>query len=607
MRRGKTLWSQRAHGRRRGCPRTSRAYFELIERLPARGRDQRLRVVDLPLRQDAPAADHLDRQHADHQPLHARCPRDHRGRTRPSSSSPRRSSRASCPSATTTSSPRSSARRSRKERHRAASRRSCAPRSSRRSAASGDHLLVYQTGEGNEALRRRAREDRPRVPHLRHAPRHHGGAGRGQPALPARSARTASSTTCASCAAVIAGGGFTLMGEAVYLHKPMLAVPLEASSSRSSTRATSSARATAARRHARRRETVLDFLAAVPACEAKLASYTQDGNAEDRARHRRVARQGGGGGDLKRMPFVPRIEPPACGGRRRRCTSRCIARVSRCGARRRRRMLDAAESSRGAGAEALRRTTWARWTARARSRLRRRTWWTSRSRPQRLRGFGAMTTQRSRSPDARCRSSSGQRRTASAAAARRRPSERRASDRCAARRAAYRRIRGSRRPIITLVRKGDLALLAHGARFPAPFYSTLAGFVEPGESLEETLVREVKEEVGVDVGDIRYFGSQSWPFPHSLMLGFFATWKSGEIVRDPSEIVDAKWFRERPADDPGCCSASRESSSTCGSRTFGGGPSADSSRRGRDRFDPSAERSDPARARLFIPRGLWQN
>lgn len=97
--------------------------------------------------------------------------------------------------------------------------------------------------------------------------------------------------------------------------------------------------------------------------------------------------------------------------------------------------------------------------------------------------------------------------------------------------------------IITLVRKGELALLAHGARFPAPFYSTLAGFVEPGESLEETLVREVKEEVGVEVGDLRYFGSQSWPFPHSLMLGFFATWKSGEIVIDPSEIVDAKWFR----------------------------------------------------------------
>ena len=97
--------------------------------------------------------------------------------------------------------------------------------------------------------------------------------------------------------------------------------------------------------------------------------------------------------------------------------------------------------------------------------------------------------------------------------------------------------------IIVLVRKGDLALLAHGARFPAPFYSTLAGFVEAGETLEETLLREVEEEVGIEVGDIRYFGSQSWPFPNSLMLGFFATWKSGDIAIDPTEIVDAKWFR----------------------------------------------------------------
>lgn len=97
--------------------------------------------------------------------------------------------------------------------------------------------------------------------------------------------------------------------------------------------------------------------------------------------------------------------------------------------------------------------------------------------------------------------------------------------------------------IIVLVRKGDLALLARHARFPIPFYSTLAGFVEPGESLEETLAREVKEEVGVDVTDPRYFGSQSWPFPNSLMLGFFATWSGGEIVIDGNEIADAKWFR----------------------------------------------------------------
>jgi NAD+ diphosphatase len=100
--------------------------------------------------------------------------------------------------------------------------------------------------------------------------------------------------------------------------------------------------------------------------------------------------------------------------------------------------------------------------------------------------------------------------------------------------------------IIVLVRRGDEALLARNARFPMPFYSTLAGFSEIGESLEETLVREVKEEVGVDVGDVRYFGSQPWPFPDSLMIGFTAEWKSGEI-RVGEEIAEAKFFaRDEP-------------------------------------------------------------
>jgi NAD+ diphosphatase len=80
-------------------------------------------------------------------------------------------------------------------------------------------------------------------------------------------------------------------------------------------------------------------------------------------------------------------------------------------------------------------------------------------------------------------------------------------------------------------------------RFPLPFYSTLAGFSEPGESLEETLAREVKEEVGIEVGGVRYFGSQPWPFPHSLMVGFTAEHAGGELLPDPSEIVDAQWFR----------------------------------------------------------------
>ncbi|MDB4944022.1 MAG: pyrophosphatase [Labilithrix sp.] len=96
--------------------------------------------------------------------------------------------------------------------------------------------------------------------------------------------------------------------------------------------------------------------------------------------------------------------------------------------------------------------------------------------------------------------------------------------------------------IITLVRKGELALLASNAKFPGIFYSTLAGFSEIGESLEQTLVREVKEEAGIDVGDVRYFGSQPWPFPNSLMVGFFAEWKAGEIVIDTNELSDAKWF-----------------------------------------------------------------
>jgi NAD+ diphosphatase len=97
--------------------------------------------------------------------------------------------------------------------------------------------------------------------------------------------------------------------------------------------------------------------------------------------------------------------------------------------------------------------------------------------------------------------------------------------------------------IIVLVRRGPEALLAHSARFTTGFYSTLAGFVEPGESLEQTLVREVHEEVGIAVADMRYFGSQPWPFPHSLMLGFTAQYAGGEIVVDGSEITDARWFR----------------------------------------------------------------
>jgi NAD+ diphosphatase len=97
--------------------------------------------------------------------------------------------------------------------------------------------------------------------------------------------------------------------------------------------------------------------------------------------------------------------------------------------------------------------------------------------------------------------------------------------------------------IIVLVRRDAEALLARSGRFPTGFYSTLAGFVEPGESLEETLRREVREEVGVEVTNIRYFGSQPWPFPHSLMVAFVADHASGDIVVDGDEIKDARWFR----------------------------------------------------------------
>ena len=76
-------------------------------------------------------------------------------------------------------------------------------------------------------------------------------------------------------------------------------------------------------------------------------------------------------------------------------------------------------------------------------------------------------------------------------------------------------------------------------------YSSLAGFIEAGETAEETLVREVKEEVGVDILNLQYFRSQSWPFPNQLMLGFFADYAGGDIVCDQEEIVDAQWFHYR--------------------------------------------------------------
>jgi NAD+ diphosphatase len=96
--------------------------------------------------------------------------------------------------------------------------------------------------------------------------------------------------------------------------------------------------------------------------------------------------------------------------------------------------------------------------------------------------------------------------------------------------------------IIVLVTRGEELLLARGARARGNFYSTLAGFIEPGESIEEAVHREVFEEVGLRVKNLHYYGSQPWPFPNSLMLGFHAEYDSGEFVLQESEIAEAKWF-----------------------------------------------------------------
>lgn len=96
--------------------------------------------------------------------------------------------------------------------------------------------------------------------------------------------------------------------------------------------------------------------------------------------------------------------------------------------------------------------------------------------------------------------------------------------------------------IIALVTKGEELLLAKNTRARGNFYSTLAGFIEPGESIEEAVHREVYEEVGIRIKNLRYYSSQSWPFPNSLMLGFHAEYDSGEFVLQKDEIVDAQWF-----------------------------------------------------------------
>ena len=94
-----------------------------------------------------------------------------------------------------------------------------------------------------------------------------------------------------------------------------------------------------------------------------------------------------------------------------------------------------------------------------------------------------------------------------------------------------------------MVTRGDEVLLARNKFFPENWYSTLAGFIEAGETAEEALRREVMEEVNVSVKNITYFGSQPWPFPSQLMLGYFCEYESGEIKIEEAELEDAKWFK----------------------------------------------------------------
>jgi NAD+ diphosphatase len=106
--------------------------------------------------------------------------------------------------------------------------------------------------------------------------------------------------------------------------------------------------------------------------------------------------------------------------------------------------------------------------------------------------------------------------------------------------------------VITLVHRGrDEVLLASDRRFRPGFFALVAGFVEAGETLEQAAAREIREEVGLEVDDLRYFGSQSWPFPSQLMVGFFARYRSGEIRVQEEELTEARWFHLDDLPGPG--------------------------------------------------------
>ncbi|OGT43243.1 MAG: hypothetical protein A3F42_07790 [Gammaproteobacteria bacterium RIFCSPHIGHO2_12_FULL_37_34] len=96
--------------------------------------------------------------------------------------------------------------------------------------------------------------------------------------------------------------------------------------------------------------------------------------------------------------------------------------------------------------------------------------------------------------------------------------------------------------IIVRITKGEEILMARGHHFAPGVYGLIAGFVEVGENIEEAIHREVKEEVGIEINNLHYFGSQSWPFPDSLMIAFTADYRSGELVSDTNELEEANWY-----------------------------------------------------------------